>query len=95
MESHFTAKLLQTELHAILFVRGVDADETPSYVYLSVRLDELDAFLTAQKKGRVELNHYGHILAQGQGSPDPDTVVRMETEYGFNHWDYILVRPPA
>lgn len=78
-------KLALKEGIIVVLLRGYNPERERQYAYVAVRGDRVAAFKKALQKPTFVLDDYGIILASGTGDPAPETMDRMEREYGFDH----------
>ncbi len=69
----------------VLLVRGESPEGGTIYAYVAVRVDRLEDFMEAQKRGMFYPEDFGVIIESGEGDPSEDVRSRMERDYGFNH----------
>jgi hypothetical protein len=90
---HFVAHLMKDKLYAVLLLYGKGRDGAEHYVYLSVHTDQLDAIAALHRERQFwEPTDFGKVLCTGVGVPSNETMMQMETDYGFSHSDYVHIR---
>lgn len=94
MISH-TQKELIKNIAVVTLLQGADEDGKNMYIYLGVRGDLYNKFISVQQsKKPFDPEEYGVIITSGSGSPDQKTKTYMNREFGFNH-ENPLVSPQA
>lgn len=67
----------------IVLIYGMLDNGSPFWVFAAVRPGKYQAFLTAQKEGKVDLykfDVYGEIIVSGEGKSPPDDITLKVAE---------------
>jgi hypothetical protein len=84
-------QLLAEKTVCILLVNGVSGEGVPVYAYVAVGADQLQAFMEAQRADDFILESHAVVIASGMGTPTKEVQEMMQTEYGFNHEQKIML----
>lgn len=77
--------LVKEGVYSIVYFQAKDGEGELYYIYMAVKLGDLDRFNKAFKGGRFTPNEHGIILECGYGEPDDEVKKLMTEQYGFNH----------
>jgi len=67
----------------IVLIYGMLENGNPFWLFAAVRPGRYQAFVTAQKEGKLDLYHfdsYGEIIVSGEGKSPPDDIILKVAE---------------
>ena len=82
MQLNYTEKNLAKQIAYNVLVTSSDEYGTPTYYYVYVRGDEMQAFGEALKRGNFDPEEYGVVLNWGYGEPDEELKEKMKKYNG-------------
>lgn len=90
----YATPFLTRQAIMVMLLQGETPTGAPTYAYVAVRADRLEAFMKAQNEPYFIPEDYGVILESGEGEPPAEIREKMEREYGFNHDAMIDIPAP-